>query len=302
MAVLLKYMVLIEPDLQQLSKLVLESVEELNGNQFKASASLLGLLEKLRRASQEKDVALETQLVIRERRLELLWGEESYVIILLAGVPSTTIIDQLAIQLKHKSEMADPGLLRARNEKISFNLESAKESAALEMAELESILERKKRELWVTSRQAETDSLTGLYNRGAYDSRLKSAIVDCKRKSLPMCLILMDLDYFKEINDSYGHQYGDEYLKKMANIMRNSCRTETDSACRIGGDEFAIIMLATVEVACRVAEKILSEFDNKVSVGVCELKASDDIKSFFSRCDEALYSAKEAGRGQVAAA
>lgn len=302
MAVLLTYMVLIEPDLQQLSKFVLESAEKLGANQFKASTALIGLLEELRKASRGGDSALETQLVIRDKRLELSWNGERHLVVQLESDPASVVINALGRQLKYESELADPELLRVRNEKISLNLENAKKKAAEEMAELEADLASKKRKLWVASHQAETDSLTGLLNRGAYDARLKAAIKSCQKEKLPLCLMLLDLDNFKEINDSQGHQYGDKYLKNIASVMRGSCRHQIDYACRIGGDEFAIIMFAEIQAGYRIAEKILIEFAYKVSIGIVKMNASDDVEKLVSRCDNALYEAKEEGRGQIIAA
>src|SRR4030067_1322428 len=84
------------------------------------------------------------------------------------------------------------------------------------MQELETLLEMKKTELNKSILAAQTDGLTGLYNRSGYDMRLREAFLRCKHQGEQLCLMLLDLDKFKEVNDTHGHQFGDEYLRKMA--------------------------------------------------------------------------------------
>ena len=193
-------------------------------------------------------------------------------------------------------------LLMLRNQQISIDLEHAKQRAAAEMAQLEEALEKKKSELMESIREAQTDSLTGLYNRGAYDSRLREAVLRCQRQSEPLCLILLDLDYFKQINDTHGHQYGDEYLKRMARAMRQAVREHVDHACRMGGDEFAIVLFSDIAIAERVSAKILELMENRVSIGIAPITADDTVNSFIARTDAALYEAKHRGRGRFVVA
>ncbi len=302
MTTLLTYTALTEPDRQQLTKFILQSVESLGGNVFTATAELLTLSDTMRSACISGELPLETNLSLKENQLTISWDDEIHPIVTLDEIPSSTDIDALIEQLKHESELADPELLRARNQTINSKLEVAKKRASMEMAELEELLEKKKRELWRTTHQAEIDSLTGLNNRSVYDKRLPEAITRCQRQQDPLCLVLLDLDNFKDVNDTHGHQYGDEHLKRLAHVMRRACRDNVDRACRIGGDEFAIIMFSSLEVSHRVAETILSSFDRLVSIGVTELLPDEDVKQLVARTDAALYKAKEQGRGQVIAA
>jgi len=113
--------------------------------------------------------------------------------------------------------------------------------------------------------------------------------------------MLLDLDYFKRVNDTHGHQYGDKYLKKMADAMRASVREHVDHACRMGGDEFAIILYSDMPIAKRVAYKILGMMDNTVSIGIAQLHGGESIESLIGRADAVLYKAKHCGRGQFIA-
>ena len=110
---------------------------------------------------------------------------------------------------------------------------------------------------------------------------------------------MLDLDYFKQVNDTLGHQAGDEVLKNMALFMTQFTRKDVDHVCRMGGDEFAIIFFAQTDIASRAAEKILESMDGKVSIGIALLRSDDTVESLSARTDEALYEAKERGRGQI---
>lgn len=155
----------------------------------------------------------------------------------------------------------------------------------------------------ILQHEAETDSLTGLLNRGSFDKLLE-------QESGDYALILIDVDLFKEINDTYGHTIGDEVLKKVANNLVLQFRN-TDHACRIGGDEMAVIMTDMVNVNETVIrnkmDAITAELRDgsdglprtTLSVGVAfshNLKADTDI---YHAADKALYNAKRNGRNRV---
>ena len=166
------------------------------------------------------------------------------------------------------------------------------------MQELETLLEMKKTELNKSILAAQTDGLTGLYNRSGYDMRLREAFLRCKHQGEQLCLMLLDLDKFKEVNDTHGHQFGDEYLRKMAGAMRASIREHVDQACRMGGDEFAIVLYSDMAIARRVAAKILDLIENKASIGIAQMRENETIESLVGRADAALYQAKHQGRGR----
>lgn len=157
-----------------------------------------------------------------------------------------------------------------------------------------------------------TDELTGLRNRRYIMERLGEEFHRARRIEKPMGLIMLDLDYFKQINDRYGHQFGDLVLKTVATRMRSSVR-EYDLVGRIGGEEFLILspdsdIDETVRIAERIREIIKEEKigdESKkvrvtISAGVTMLRDEDpNIDILFSRADNALYAAKQEGRDRV---
>lgn len=295
---ILKMTLLVQPDRQRLAAFAIDAVQALGGRAFSAAASLTRILPALQsRLSQDAD-PVPVDLVLDQQQVLLCWENRREVLSPLPHDPPDTDIEQLAERLAQESESADPELLRRRNARVSAELERAKARAAAEMAELETLLERKKAELQASLRAAETDGLTGLLNRGAYDVRLQAAVQRCQRQGEPLCLLLLDLDNFKAVNDMHGHQYGDACLRRMAEAMRGAVRLVVDHVCRIGGDEFAIILFADTPVAERVADMVLKKMDGKISVGIAGLRPQDDAQSLVARADRALYRAKRQGRGR----
>ena len=152
------------------------------------------------------------------------------------------------------------------------------------------------------------DSLTGLHNRRVLEKRLQDEIERAERYSLPLSLILADVDHFKTFNDTYGHPAGDEALKTFASILANSVRT-SDLVARYGGEEFAILMPGTngVQAATR-AERIrraveCHSWSNRqvtASLGLATLGEVCNAQTLISNADEALYHAKRSGRNRVA--
>jgi two-component system cell cycle response regulator len=299
---LLELSILIEPDRQRLMRFAIEAVESLGGNVFAASRALLSAVDRCLVGARQGRPPVNVELTMSEACLSLGWDEEWYPLVELGSPPPAAVVDELAGRLKLASEQSDPELLSRRNREINEELNRFVATAAEQMAELEATIERKKKELQESVRRAETDSLTGLFNRGAYDQRLRESVLHCQRQGEPLSLILLDLDKFKEINDTHGHQYGDEYLKRMARAMCAATREHVDLPCRMGGDEFAIVVFADGRIAERVAQQVLEGMQGKVSIGVAELMISDTPDSLVGRADAALYDAKRGGRGQVATA
>ena len=297
---LLTLSLIVEPDRQRLARFVIDAVGVLGGDVFSASARAVLMLDTLRSDGLSASATIEVRLMIEDRALFLEWSDKRFAIIMLPLTPDVRKVDKLAEQLRFASESADPELLKRRNRQISEDLERYMREAAAQIAEMESVLEKKKRELEASIHQAETDALTGLFNRGAYDLRLRESMLRSQRQHEPTCLLLFDLDHFKQVNDTYGHQYGDEYLKKMANAMRASVREHVDILCRMGGDEFAAITFCDIGIAARIATKVLDGMNGKVSIGIAVCRADDNVESLVGRSDAALYEAKRRGRGQYA--
>ena len=115
--------------------------------------------------------------------------------------------------------------------------------------------------------------------------------------------MFFDLDYFKQINDEFGHQFGDAYLCKMASTLREVIREDVDFAFRFGGDEFAVVLYADYPLACEKAKQVLGLMESKVSIGITAINngTPDELtlEEFIHRADNALYEAKHRGRGQA---
>ena len=161
-----------------------------------------------------------------------------------------------------------------------------------------------------------TDSLTGLYNRRYMESHLTTLVEQAATRGKPLTALVLDIDYFKAINDTHGHDAGDDVLREFATRIRKAIRG-IDLACRYGGEEFVIVMpetdmaVATV-VAERLRRRIASErfsiqqgasaIEVTISVGIATLDtAGDTAASILKRADQALYRAKRDGRNRVVA-
>lgn len=161
-----------------------------------------------------------------------------------------------------------------------------------------------------------TDSLTKVYNRRAFDIFLTDKLNLAKRSELNLGLLVIDVDHFKQVNDTYGHLAGDEILKSVALTIANQILRKTDGVFRFGGDEFAVIIYDTsYDGMIKVANKIhkgvselavsctmsKEELCVKLSIGgyVLQVKNNTKEEDILSRADKALYSAKENGRNQV---
>lgn len=156
-----------------------------------------------------------------------------------------------------------------------------------------------------------TDTLTQLPNRQAYKNTIEREIDLAHRLRLPLSLLVLDIDYFKNINDSFGHQVGDETLCRVADTLMSSLR-RSDALFRIGGEEFAIVLSHSHhEAALLAAERLRvaiyelnqrhgdQPFPITISIGLAELCVGESADSLFLKADEALYQAKFAGRNQV---
>lgn len=159
--------------------------------------------------------------------------------------------------------------------------------------------------------QAQIDTLTGIANRLGYDHRIAQEYARWKRFHNSLCLVIWDIDFFKRINDEFGHASGDKALKSVAMLLSDKIR-ETDYLARYGGEEFVLIMpgaslAGAKEVADklrRVIESASFHFNGKpvsitISAGIAEFAEEDTARGVFERADKALYAAKEAGRNCV---
>ena len=177
--------------------------------------------------------------------------------------------------------------------------------------ELETLREKFK----LTQAEALTDFLTAVANRKGFDQKIKSLIDKAKIGEIALCLLMVDVDHFKNFNDTHGHIIGDQILKFIAKKIKETVRGR-DYVARYGGEEFAVLLPRTsLSGAKSVAENIRQFFDQAklktssgdkqlgnitVSVGVSCYRKGDSVESFIKRSDKALYFAKNSGRNMVA--
>lgn len=172
------------------------------------------------------------------------------------------------------------------------------------------LLDRIQREHHAAERfreSSERDGLTGLPNRRALDASLARLLAGRRAADAHFCMLMIDLDFFKSYNDSFGHLAGDEALRITARLLREALRPG-DVPARYGGEEFAALLPRSRAADARqVAERIIARFRAEnwplrpvtVSVGVAEASAGDDADSLIARADGALYAAKRGGRDRV---
>ena len=159
--------------------------------------------------------------------------------------------------------------------------------------------------------KAYRDPLTGVNNRAALDNALEQEINLAQRHETPLSIIILDVDMFKRVNDTYGHIAGDAVLKRIAESM-TECARGSDVIYRYGGEEFVILLRNTDEPGAtllaerirKAIESILLKYDNfdirfTASAGLATLSKTDNFESLLERCDKALYAAKEQGRNRV---
>lgn len=196
------------------------------------------------------------------------------------------MLGQLSYSLNHTLTKTDISRLETLHQALRFPLRNALE-------------------FYRVKKLALKDSLTGLSNRGHFDTCLHQAMLQGKRSQSTFALIMLDLDEFKQVNDNFGHQSGDEVIKAFADILRRSIRGE-DNAFRLGGDEFAIIASGkevgeanaiTARIQHNVANcPIMVQYGVSSSIGFTLFNSDDSVSSLYTRADQALYAAKDFGR------
>ncbi len=166
----------------------------------------------------------------------------------------------------------------------------------------------------MVDRLARTDDLTGLNNRRAFLAGAEREILRAERQGNALALLILDLDYFKRVNDNHGHRVGDLVLVAVAEVLTRSVRDGLDFVGRLGGEEFAILLArCDGRTALRAAESIRAaiaamrvstpagEIAMTTSIGCAPIVAGDSVSAALQKADEALYAAKRGGRNQVAA-
>lgn len=250
--------------------------------------------------------AIESYLVILFSTLEL-W-------LLYSHTLETIKREKITAQQHHSENLlqsAEISLLQKTLDTSQEELESKVQERTLELNIALQELEERNREL---AAKTTIDELTGLYNRRYYDQKVLAEYRRSRRNLSPLSLIILDIDHFKKVNDTYGHLAGDECLKALAQVIKGSLHRSTDIACRFGGEEFCLILPETPSAGAELFANSLREkvanlavnFQSQtinftISCGVSTYKqqANSDPNSIFSAADKALYQAKQQGRNQV---
>jgi two-component system cell cycle response regulator len=241
---------------------------------------------------------------------------------LLKEDPATRDIPVIFLSALDDTDTKVKGLSLGANDYVSkpFRVEEllARVSVAIRMKLERDRLRRSAEELRRSAEAASelsmTDALTGLLNRYGLHRALQREMSEARRYERPLSCLLIDIDFFKSVNDTYGHAAGDTALQQAARVITESVRG-SDVVCRYGGEEFLVLAPETgLEGARALADKIRQAFAERLfgeaahvfpltlSAGVAQLSAGESGNDMIARADEALYHAKQTGRDRVEAA
>jgi diguanylate cyclase (GGDEF)-like protein len=234
------------------------------------------------------------------------------------NLPFIPIIMQTALDAtENKVEGLEAGADDYITKPIDFAELKARLTSMLRIKRLQEELEERERQLLEANERlrhmSQTDGLTGLDNRRNLEERIEEMFEHAKRLNEPFSCVMCDLDRFKSVNDTYGHQAGDAVLKQFARILRNEVR-EIDRAGRFGGEEFMLLLPGTVlDAAVTFAERVRKQIESHTftfdqtsiqrtaSIGVSAWPHPriKDCDALVRAADDALYVAKETGRNRV---
>lgn len=224
-------------------------------------------------------------------------------------------LNQLVRDIRNGSPVAAQSMLKRILQGTSDMGDSARELSS-EVAQCRLEIDRLSTELTRVMDEALTDPLTGILNRKGFDQKLDAMFKEPTRAGEAHCLVLLDIDLFKRVNDTYGHVMGDRVIQAVGEVLKTRLTNIASySVARYGGEEFAVLLPhASINVATHVAElvrqrtksvKIRDRRSNSVAVsitisgGLAAIRPGDDVKSFIERADRALYQSKMAGRDRI---
>ena len=212
-------------------------------------------------------------------------------------------VQEINAQLAAGEQTSEDGVVTAVERLIEANRQMQQQ-----LTSAEEKLQAQARQIESNAAEARTDALTQVANRRALDDELRRCVSDLEHHSRPSCVMLVDVDHFKKFNDTHGHQAGDEILRCVARVLKQSV-TEAELVARFGGEEFVVVFAGTpISGARKLAEKARAAIASSTfrhagrslhvtaSAGLAELLVGEDEKDILRRADEALYASKHAGR------
>lgn len=259
----------------------------------------LGGAENSRQANVQRNLRLNTVVQEQVNFIESSVNEASEM-----NQLKSTIQQHLLTIRRHFEEH------RQAEEQQQQQLEQALEQSNARLQALEQESQQLRQRLNQEHQQAIQDSLTGIFNRLAYEERMEQEFARWKRYYQPLVILIFDIDHFKKINDTYGHKAGDKALKLIAKTLQKNLR-ESDFLARFGGEEFLVLMPQTeLAAALGAADKLRQAVKSNqfhyqqkrvhitISCGAAQFQEGDSIDSAFQRADQALYKAKQLGRNR----
>ncbi len=266
----------------------------------------LGVIERI--LEEEKKELKNIILLLAENLKEFIGSSDEYaknLDILIKKIQETD--DILEIKKIKTTILKTTIIIKEKTNQLKEKLYKADEMLKLAQEKMKKL----EREMAKAKEKALYDGLTGVYNRAVFNDRIIKEVKKAKREKRKLSFLMIDIDNFKYINDTYGHQTGDMVLKILANQIKKVMR-DFDFLARYGGEEFAVILTDTgIEIAKKVADRIRKKIENTkilykkekvpvtVSIGCTELKEDDNDKTLIERADRALYEAKNSGKNKV---
>ena len=227
---------------------------------------------------------------------------------------SSELADASQSAIENSEDDGDAKALLSSLVNIAQNAMSRNEELENELTSASKKIENLQTSIEEIARDARTDFLTGLNNRRYFDGAVQQLVQAAESEETPLCMIVSDIDHFKQFNDKWGHPVGDRVLKLVADVLQESFKGK-DLLARYGGEEFAIALpntslrdAATVAEKVRIAvskRKLVNRASNQslgrvtMSFGVAELRESWQAAELFEAADTALFEAKDKGRNQV---
>ncbi len=305
-----------EPFLRSVADAVGEVVSALEGQRHELEEFLEQVTQQL--AEFENWTRWQTGVAQsrRDATLNLQHTVEAELVTLEQEVALSPDLEYLKTKVKSRLDSVASQLLEFRHNEERRHAEDERRASELrnEVAKLKSKTDELAKICAEQERRLMTDSLTGAHSRYAYERRLDEEFQRWQRRPQPLAFAILDVDFFKRVNDSYGHEAGDRLLRGVAELIAKTKRAE-DFLARIGGEEFVLLLpMTTLEAAAASAEKLRAVVEATafrhhgepvkvtISAGLTEFREGDTPASVYERADRALYQAKQQGRNRCVSA